>query len=378
MLTTKSSPKLYKLDADGNLRVWWVEILEEDGKGFLTTSHGLHGGSIVTTEPQLVMPTNVSRSNERNSIDQAHFEFDSLIRDKLSRGRYTTDPTGVLVAPTPKPTLAKEYKKYQSSVWDSDGIVCQQPKLDGIRCLATRDGLFTRQGKSIVSCPHLLEEVGLVLDALPDGVFLDGELYNHDLKANFQKITSLVRKQNPTKESLEETEKWVEYHMYDVSGENRFWERWASFVMAIDHLNLKHLKVVPCACPTTPSECDENHISYLQQGYEGSIIRWGDEPYEEKRSKYLLKRKEFDSEEFPVVRIEEGKGDWQGAVKRFTLSRDGKSFSAGVRGERTVLTEMWKNQETPDWATVRFFGRSLDGIPRFPVVTDWGMNERMD
>ena len=79
--------------------------------------------------------------------------------------------------------LAGDYtKRPQTQGWS-------QPKLDGIRCIANQSGLWTRAGKEITSCPHIWESVKPFLDANP-GVTLDGELYNHELKEDFNKISS--------------------------------------------------------------------------------------------------------------------------------------------------------------------------------------------
>lgn len=378
MLIHKSSPKLYKLDSKGKLRVWWVEVYTEGETAFLSTSHGLLGGSIVTTQPQQVFPTNVTKKNERNSLDQAEFEYDALIQKKL-RERYTTNPTGVLESPPPKAMLAHEYKRYKDKVFAEKGLVFVQPKLDGIRCLANADGLWTRGGKLIVSCPHLLEPVRKLLELLPDGSFLDGELYNHQYHDKFQALVSLIRKQNVTKETLADTEAVVEYHIYDVSGTKDFYNRYANFIIGASDLNLPNIRFVETKPAYYIEDVETYHELCLNADYEGSIIRWGTEPYEEKRTKHLLKYKDFDDDEFTVIRVEEGKGDWQGAVKRFVCRTvDGKEFGAGVRGEREALSDMWIKQETPDWASVRYFGFTDDGIPRFPVVFDWGSGKRAD
>ena len=104
-----------------------------------------------------------------------------------------------------------------------------------------------------------------------------------------------------------------------------------------------------------------------------------DEKYENKRSKHLLKRKEFITEEFEVVSMEEGQGNWSGHTKRFILRlADGREVGAGVRGNQDQLSKLWESQETPTWATLRYFDLTPDGIPRFPVVIDYGVGERDD
>jgi ATP-dependent DNA ligase len=104
-----------------------------------------------------------------------------------------------------------------------------------------------------------------------------------------------------------------------------------------------------------------------------------DRPYENKRTKNLLKRKEFLTDEFEVVEVLEGQGNWQGCVKHFVLRLNSeKTFQAGVRGDMDTLRAMWKNQEKPDWVTLRYFTPTPDGVPRFPVVIDWGFGKRED
>lgn len=378
-----TSPKLYKKSSNGKVHVWFIELSADKNSGFLRTTRGQKDGKLHTTEWQHVKPTNVGKKNKRNTYEQAQFEMDAEIKEKLNQGRYTTDPTGVTDFPAPKPMLAKDYEKYKDKIWERGQIVCTQPKLDGIRCLSTRDGMFTRQGKDITSCPHILEELHELFKEFPSTEFVDGELYNHDLRDNFQKITSLVRKKNVTKESLEETKKLVQLHLYDRGSQQNFYNRWSNFVIRIHDLGLKHIKLVPTAAPADQVELDANYSEYLKQGYEGMMVRWGNVGYEEKRSSHLLKRKDFDTDEFEVKLVQEGEGDWQNAAKRFVCSsQNGLTFAAGVRGSYKDMAALWRSlslsETTIDWATIRYFGLSNDGIPRFPVVIDYGSKERED
>ena len=65
----------------------------------------------------------------------------------------------------------------------------------------------------------------------------------------------------------------------------------------------------------TRDRLDTLYTYYLTEGYEGQIIRY-DTPYEQKRSKNILKRKEFIDEEFDVVGVEEGLGNCAPASRR--------------------------------------------------------------
>ena len=57
---------------------------------------------------------------------------------------------------------------------------------------------------------------------------------------------------------------------------------------------------------------------------------------------------------------------------------DGTEFGSGVRGTQAQLKELLETKEKPDWATCRFFELTPDGIPRFPVVVDYGTGVRED
>jgi DNA ligase-1 len=118
--------------------------------------------------------------------------------------------------------------------------------------------------------------------------------------------------------------------------------------------------------------------TYVEDGYEGQMVRL-DTMYQNKRTKYLLKRKEFCSDEFEVGGILEGNGNWKGCVKHLILrDHDGKVFKSGIRGSKEKLRAMWDTKQVPHWATVRYFMRTPDGVPRFPIAVDWGTGKRDD
>ena len=69
--------------------------------------------------------------------------------------------------------------------------------------------------------------------------------------------------------------------------------------------------------------------------------------------------------------VEEGNGNWTGYAKKATLRlADGRTFGAGLRGAQAELKALL-GAPKPDMATVRFFALTPDGIPRFPVVTQF-------
>ena len=138
------------------------------------------------------------------------------------------------------------------------------------------------------------------------------------------------------------------------------------------------IKVVPTSYCGHQEALDELYSTYTEDGYEGQMVR-NDTPYEHKRSKNLLKRKEFITEEFNVVEVMEGLGNWAGYAKHFRLELgDGREFKSGVRGNYAILKELLEQEVKPTWVTCRYFELTPDGIPRFPVVIDWGIGDRND
>ena len=95
-----------------------------------------------------------------------------------------------------------------------------QPKLDGVRCVFTKDGAFSRTGKEFKNVDHIKETLKPLFKQCPY-MKLDGELYNHKLKDDFEKIISLVRKTKPTFEHRQEAKELVQYHVYDIVKDKR-------------------------------------------------------------------------------------------------------------------------------------------------------------
>ena len=112
---------------------------------------------------------------------------------------------------TVKPMLA--YKAGIKPIDFSEQVFIQ-PKLDGVRCLFTKDGAFSRTGKQFMNVWHLESQLKEFFTIHPN-IVLDGELYNHELKDDFEKIISLVRKQKPTLDDRNEATELINFHVYD-------------------------------------------------------------------------------------------------------------------------------------------------------------------
>ena len=368
---------LYKRDSKGKVRVWMMEVgFNNDNEAGIRTISGLVDGQKVTSAWNLTEAKNVGRSNATTAKTQAEFEAQAEWTKNVDKD-YFVDANDIDSYTAFKPMLAHDFTKTPVT----SGIT--QPKLDGIRMVVNTRGLYSRSNKEIVAVPHIAEALADFIKDHPT-VTLDGELYNHELKDNFQKITSLVRKTvNLGADELAESKELVQYHIYDMfdsaNPNMTFMQRYNWIQKNIHLVNKKavgiHL-VASAICETT-EEIDVMYGEYTTAGYEGQMVRQ-DVVYENKRSKGLLKRKEFITEEYEVVQVHEGQGNWAGYAKRLTLKMaDGTTFSSGIRGSQAKLKELLENPNI-DWATCRYFELSNDGVPRFPVTIDYGVGARND
>ena len=111
--------------------------------------------------------------------------------------------------------------------------VFMQPKLDGVRCLIQLENnvvtAYSRTGKKWKNIAHIIMDLIPFFDKYPN-VILDGELYNHDLRDNFEKIISLVRKTKPTDEDRLDAAELTQFHCYDIIDEDMTFEQRDGFI----------------------------------------------------------------------------------------------------------------------------------------------------
>lgn len=380
-------PWIYRLDVYGSTRRWRAI---RNGNAYRTES-GTADGSIAQSDWRYAVAKNVDRSNATTPEEQADSEIQNNYRKRIELG-WSYDPNTNVRTAHFQPMLAAKYDDVSAKL-DPSTPVFVQPKLDGIRCIVTRDGMFSRNGKAIVSCPHIINSIydSGIFDREPE-LILDGELYNHELKNDFNRITSIVRKTRPSTLDILEAEQSIQYHVYDgfIDPSHTFAERKKEIRRILDFYRLtlaqdpeirdpiiKLVWTSPFPIPIQGHKIDASFESFLDSGYEGMMVRL-DTPYENKRCKSLLKRKPNESEEFLVARVEEGVGNWSGKVKRFViLLEDGSEQGAGVRGSMEKLSDLL-TMPPPVWATVSYQNRTPDNKLRFPIVTDWGWSQRED
>lgn len=357
----------YKRDLNGSIRMHVVEV---EGNKYRTES-GLIDGTRTVSEWTEVFGKNAGKSNATTDEEQALRVATRIRQIRLEQGDHEKIEDVDRGKSFMQPMLAARWDNVKDKVIVSEkSPIFIQPKLDGCRCLVSREGMQTRTGKVWVSAPHIFEQLKPIFEKYPDLV-LDGELYNHDLNEDFNKIISLVKKSKPTEEDLKESAEKVQYWIYDI------WSDPGTFSDRAIHLNRlfseNHCMHSPSFVQVntykiTNKEDVQNYLErFVSQGYEGAIVRL-DAPYEFKRSKNLLKVKQFQDEEFPIVRIEEGRGNLSGKAGRIVVNADGVEVAAGLKFSHEEAEEIWKNRDyyIGKKATIKFFNKTEDGSLRFP------------
>ena len=219
-----------------------------------------------------------------------------------------------------KPMLA--YKVDKKPV-DWSEKVFMQPKLDGVRCIIQLNDeneviAYSRTGKPWLNVKHILQDLKPFFDQHPD-VILDGELYNHDLRDDFNKIISLVRKTKPTDLDRSEAAELVQFHCYDyANGSDSYGIRMRN--LSVSDMYSYCVRYVH-ATSVTEDQTYIQHQCNLDEGYEGSILRL-DAPYQRKRSYNLQKFKDFHDTEATIIGYVDGKGKRTGTLGKFIMRDD--------------------------------------------------------
>ncbi len=250
-----------------------------------------------------------------------------------------------------------------------------QPKLDGVRCVIQYgDGVspgaiaYSRTGKEWKNIDHILKELKPFFAKYPN-VILDGELYNHDLRDNFEKIISLVRKTKPTDEDRLEASKKTQFHCYDIIDETMEFDQRNNFIR--NKVSTSHcIKHVITHWVDSDIEAKVRHQTNLNHGYEGSIVRTND-VYKCGRSWSLRKFKDFSDAEALIVGYEEGKGKRIGTLGKFVMQdEDGNQFGCppGKGYNYKDLTDILNNVHDyiGQVATFTYFERTKAGSYRHP------------
>lgn len=414
-------PILYRLNR--NQRLTW-QVAFRDGQ--LITAFGHLNGKIQVNGYEV--KTNKSK---RDLYEQAWIEGLRRYQDQIIKKSYRL-------------TLSAESHRYEAMTghpWNPARSMIVypasvQPKLDGIRMIC-RDGgeliATTRNNKSLSRyvIEWFREEVSCWLSVLPPGMALDGEIYNHAIPRHLlASIVSTTRSLHPELHQLE-------YHVFDLICEGTTAERYQLLSESYNEYRRVRQRFYSLheSVPDSPGDADssfsvdsplspnseatsssgttmnsevplENEFPrsnrpvglvpmyrarteesmlelynyYVQQGYEGIVVRQLAEanPHDQKflercvyrsgKSNNIIKVKKFDDREFQIVDITEGKGKFKGKAIFICATGTGSTFNVVAMGNAQQREEWFQQREKyiGSLLKVRYQGL-VNGVPQIPI-----------
>lgn len=222
--------------------------------------------------------------------------------------------------------LCYPFEEKRLEKWKSTVLV--QPKLDGERCRAVVaiEPLLISSEMNLrnIALPSLIESLQILYIQLGYEVELDGELYVHGW--DFNEIHSAVSRTA----NVSPVESQVEFHVFDVVDEKLAQiDRIQKLLNIATHFP-PNIKLVP----TTPAE---NLVGvrrifqrYIDDGYEGIIVRHLHAPYIRRRSTFIMKFKPKKSDVYNIVDYVEGKGKYENTIGTIVCVDDtGTKFEVG-------------------------------------------------
>ena len=371
----KIFPLLYKKNKNESFQVWKIWTVDET----IYTEHGNEDGK-KQLATKIAKAKNTGKTNETTPSEQAIFTAQSMWNKKKDKGYFETIDEAkneVVFLPMLAQDRLKMSEKKVKALFSQPFFV--QPKMDGVRCLARWNGdkiqLLSRGGKEY-TIPHISSKLEAIIEP---GQVLDGEIYIHGLLR--QDITALVKKHRNTEyEDTGYSSLDLEYWVYDAFSLSNLKEPFCYRNILLSRLNFdnKMIRHVSTSYIETEKEFKDKHEMYTSEGFEGTIIRLLDGPYElGHRSQSLIKYKDFLDDEFEVIGAQQGEGKFLGCVIWICETKEGKSFHVVPKGTLKQKKEWFKEalNYIGKKITVKYQGLSKDGIPEFPVGLDFRPEE---
>lgn len=384
-------PTLYKKTSTGAIEQWRIDVSARKGEGAIITTWGHVDGSPQQAIDIVTKGKNLGKKNETTAVQQAEAEATSQWEKKKKKGYVESiedaqeGKVDALIEGGVFPMLAKRFDEQGHKIVYPAFV---QPKFDGHRCIAVvKDGkatLWSRTRKPITGLPHIVKDIEAFVagtrHSLYKNCILDGELYNHDYRTRFEDLSSFIRTPEPQPGC-----EAVQYHIYDQANCAGTQVERLVLVDSIRNAKRPYLVGVETVQVNDEDELMVAFENFLEQGYEGAMVRNADGEYVNKRSADLQKIKEFDDAEFKVVGVEEGRGKMAGHAIFVCVTENkpypcgttnfvppaGVEFRAKMKGKAEVLKEFFEHPERAvgRMMTVKYQGfTNKNNKPRFPVA----------
>lgn len=417
-------PTLYTLNSNQGTRYWKISVTTDRDAVNICREYGKHGGKAIINKKL------ITETKSRSTVyDQAVFEATNDWNDMQNKKGYvmeiktltstssqlqTASPISPCLPPTPPPSPTNDEPSDVQTVAVQTVLVpmvavpttsfkflpmlankflerkkyvtypCMvQPKLDGVRYTARKLSAdqVSIKTRSDSECPffHQIKAEIQHLE-IPPNIILDGEFYSKRIPfktlngyCNRKKIDGKTGFNTIPSSDLET----IHYYVFDCyfidQPDKSFGERY-QYLESLPFS--KYLKLVPVTRVKQESELMPLHDQFVEQGYEGLMVRNINSPYKLKdRSNNLLKYKNFFDTEFTIIGAKcPTNGKEEGCIIWILkLSNSEETFTCRPRDTYESRKSDWDeynsdpNQFIGKLYTVRFQEKYDNGIPRFPV-----------
>lgn len=362
-------PCLYSIGADTKIHSWEIGYDSDN----IIIIHGTLEGKKIEDYIKPQESITIKNLNKR-----AYTECYAKYQKKIKKGYTSGDPTQLRLVV--KPMLAGLYNPNKKLNFP---VYCQV-KLNGIRCLTTlykgEVEMCSRSNTTYNYIRHIRKYIKDFLLFLPNGSYLDGELYIHD--ENLQEIASIVSTGNKGGD-LHPKYKFLKYFIYDIdmNDDTCYEYRYDYLVKAykkfLKKYNYsKYFSLVSCSIANDKKELKSMFNESINSGYEGLIIRKisGVNPtqqrineslYKHNRVDNILKYKEFEDEEGTIIDVLDCKGREQGNARFVVLDERGNKFKLKMDGTFEYRKKLFLDKKNliGKQVTYKYASLSDKGVP---------------
>jgi ATP-dependent DNA ligase len=380
----KKFDTLYGKDVNGKVKEWNIKVIKNEDHSLIEVLFGYQNGKMTPKLQRIDVGKNIGKKNETSHYQQALLEAQSKWKKKSESGYLVltskkdnvsdTKELGITTNTTNNtttniitfPMLANDFNKHKQKLIYPAYI---QPKLDGYRMSYNSKTKFcnSRQGKEfdIVRKTDLYKE----LVDITENIILDGELYIHN--GVFEHL-GMLRKKKLSNDDIQKLNE-IEYHVYDIIDSEKTYEQRYEFLL--DFFSKNHfvkIKLVETKIIHSESELKIQHLNFVKNNYEGSIVRNKNGMYRCKaRSSDLLKYKDFIDYEFEIIDFTSEKdNNNNNLIVWVCQTKSLLHFNVRPKGTREERIELYSkaSEFIGKKLYVKFFELTEAGIPRFPTT----------
>lgn len=430
--TKMDLPILYSIDSKGKSRMWQIQVIGntvkttyglEDGKkivserSFMGKNVGSSNETTAAQQAELEAYRDWVQKLSKNykPKDTSNELYQSVLKEKSDTGgrlinavaKMDSDITkeknvsqrsnfivGGVLEIIPMKAQVYEFSK-KAGVYSGEQKVMKyfdfqkgvyvQPKIDGYRCIVrivnNEIVMTSNSGKQYPWFSSLRAAIKQLINGrnILDG--LDCELYSHtfveqingkpvqaDANRRFSLIQGICSLTTTQPHPLEDQIKLFVFDLVDLSGKKSQVERF----QVLNQLPFGDERIIKVETRRVSNEREifELHNRYVDDGFEGAMIRASDLVYKPKhRSQKLRKLKMFTDSEYTVIGYELDPGVATEQFVWICRTKTGDTFKVKPLGSKEYKLDLYTNARKyiGKQLTVKYQELSENGIPRFPV-----------